>query len=251
MAGPLPLNTARCSEGPTSGASSQAHATPPIAAATTGGSASVASISWPCQRRSPIVARRASVISRVLAVSSSDSSRTSAPNPAATAVPWSRAVFAARGTGAVASASRVVARSATVPPGSARRTAAVSRAASRPGPATSIRSGPGGRGPSARRGSTTTPFPLVPGAPGTAPACPASRIVTVPVPTVRLAGARPISWAAAAVATAGTTVALPDPGGPDSASSGKGAPGARSTTAAYEAGSVYTTDSTVPAGSPP
>ena len=136
-----------------------------------------------------MVARRASVSSRVLAVSSSDSSRTSAPNPAAAAVPWSRAVCAARGTGAVVSAARAVARSVTVPSGSARRTAAFNRAASRPGPATSIRSGPGGWDPSARHGSTTTPFPVGSGAAGRAPTRPATWIVTVPVPD-REAGRR-------------------------------------------------------------
>ncbi len=95
MANPVPLNVPRFSDGPTSGASSQAHTTPPMAAATTGGSASAASSRWACPRRSPIVAMRASVISRVRAVSSSDSSRTSTPNPAAIAAPWVRAVCAA------------------------------------------------------------------------------------------------------------------------------------------------------------
>src|SRR6185437_12443763 len=119
------------------------------------------------------------------------------------------AVCAACGTGAVASAARAVAHSVTEPPGSARRTAAFSRAASRPDPATSMKPGPGGWGPRARQGNITTPFPVGSKAPGTLPTRPATRIVTVLMPTMRLAGARPTSRAAAAVATAGTAVAFP------------------------------------------
>src|SRR6185437_6218691 len=159
------------------------------------------------------------------------------------------AVCAACGTGAVASAARAVAHSVTEPPGSARRTAAFSRAASRPDPATSMKPGPGGWGPRARQGNITTPFPVGSKAPGTLPTRPATRIVTVLMPTMRLAGARPTSRAAAAVATAGTAVAFPGGAVPDSAffSSaffGKRGPGAWPTTAAYLSGLVNTTDST-------
>ena len=68
----------------------------------------------------PHVARLASVSSRVQAVSSSDSSKTSAPKPAAVTIPCVRAVRAACGTGAVVSVVRAVARNVTDAPGSAR-----------------------------------------------------------------------------------------------------------------------------------
>src|SRR5580658_8935430 len=249
-ADPVPANAARLSDDPTSGTSSQAHATPPMAAATTGGSVSVACSSWACQRRSPIVASRASVMSRVQAVSSSESSRTSAPKPAAAAIPWVRAVCAACGTGAVVSAARAVARNVTDAPGSARLTSALSRAASSPGPATSRTFGAGGL-PRACAGTITVtpgPTPAAPGTPGR-PVCPASRIVMLLVPpTLTLVGAGPTCSAAAAVATAGTSA--PDwPLYADSAACGNRGPGACSITAAYWAGSTNMTDTSVPAGS--
>src|SRR5580658_9603810 len=257
-ADPVPANAARFSDDPTSGTSSQAHATPPMAAATTGGSVSVACSSWACQRRSPIVARRASVMSRVQAVSSSDSSRTSAPKPAAVVIPSVRAVCAACGTGDVVSAARAAARNVTDAPGSARLTSARSRAVSSPGPATSRTFGTIGLDAACAGTTTTTPVatPAASGRLGT-PVCPASRIVIVLPPklallppTLTLAGAVPTSGAAALVAIAGTTA--PDwPPYPDSAASGNRGPGAAATTAAYWAGSTNITDSSVPAPSEP
>ena len=107
-----------------------------------------------------------------------------------------------------------------------------------------MRSGPRGLVPSGSSGTTTTAFVV---APGTPPIRPASPIVMVLVPTLTSAGAVPTSWAAAALPTAGSIVAS----FPDSAASGNRGPGAWSTTAAYWAGSTYTTDSENPEDSDP
>jgi hypothetical protein len=132
-----------------------------------------------------------------------------------------------------------VARNVTDAPGSARLTAAVSCAPFSPGPPTSRRFGSNEPG-LPRCGTTTASSPATPGTP---PMRPASLTVTVLLPTVRAAGAVPTTWAAAAVATAGTV-----PPFPDSAATGNRVPGAWSTTAAYWAGSTNTTGNSNPLG---
>ena len=106
-----------------------------------------------------------------------------------------------------------------------------------------MRSGSGGLGPSACSGSTTTAPAAHAGDAADPAGQPDRRWYWSP--TLRLVGAAPASWAAAAVATAGTT-ARHRRRRPDSAASGNRGPGAWSITAAYLAGSTNTAVSSYP-----
>src|SRR5262249_15069688 len=234
----VPVNAARFTDGPTSGTRASAHATPPTVAARIAGRVSTTVIRRDCADPRPMVASRASVISRDRALSTRVSASTSRLRPAAAAAPWANVTNPPCGSGAPAIPASTCERRVTREPGTARWAMATSAAASRFWPSTPIAVAGGACAPSAHCGSTANWPPDV--TPTKLPRRPATRTRTVRPATYRLDPLRRRSLAAGETST-GTRAAVPGAPGRASAAAGNRGSGVAAVSAAELRGATSAT----------